>query len=375
MEGQNHQSAYGKSIDVVMKLLDQYILKRFLYSFLFILLMLTAIIALIDFTEKNGQFVKHKLEYKEILDYYYYGYVPFIINFITPISVFVTTVFVTSRLAQRTEIIAVMSSGVSFFRFLAPYLVGATAITLCSFVLTGWILAKANMKRVAFETEYITKFYYNNAQHLHIRMPPDRYFYVEHYRTYNQSGTNVTIETIRDNQLIEKLSAKSIQWLQEEEQWQLQDWIIRKIEGTEERIQYGSTLNVVLNIRPDDFNMNPNLHETLTLPELNTQIEALKSKGADNVHIFLTDKYVRYMSPFAAVVLTFMGVVVSARKTRKGIGLQLAVGFILAFVYIACFLFAKGFAEAKGTHILLTVWMPNIVFSILGIILYRIVPK
>lgn len=375
MEGQNHQSAYGKSIDVVMKLLDQYILKRFLYSFLFILLMLTAIIALIDFTEKNGQFVKHKLEYKEILDYYYYGYVPFIINFITPISVFVTTVFVTSRLAQRTEIIAVMSSGVSFFRFLAPYLVGATAITLCSFVLTGWILAKANMKRVAFETEYITKFYYNNAQHLHIRMPPDRYFYVEHYRTYNQSGTNVTIETIRDNQLIEKLSAKSIQWLQEEEQWQLQDWIIRKIEGTEECIQYGSTLNVVLNIRPDDFNMNPNLHETLTLPELNTQIEALKSKGADNVHIFLTDKYVRYMSPFAAVVLTFMGVVVSARKTRKGIGLQLAVGFILAFVYIACFLFAKGFAEAKGTHILLTVWMPNIVFSILGIILYRIVPK
>ncbi len=358
-----------------MKLLDRYILKKFSYSFLFILLTLTAIITLIDFTEKNGQFVKHKLEYKEILGYYYYGYVPFIINFITPISVFVTTVFVTSRLAQRTEIIAVMSSGVSFLRFLAPYLAGAAAITLCSFVLTGWILAKANMKRVAFETEYITKFYYNNAQHLHIRMPPDRYFYVEHYRTYNQSGTNVTIETIRDNQLIEKLSARSIQWLQEEEQWQLQDWIIRKMEGIEEHIQHGKILNVVLNIRPDDFNMNPNLHETLTLPELNTQIEALKSKGADNVHIFLTDKYVRYMSPFAAVVLTFMGVVVSARKTRKGIGLQLAVGFILAFVYVACFLFAKGFAEAKGTHVLLTVWMPNIVFSILGIILYRLVPK
>jgi lipopolysaccharide export system permease protein len=375
VEGQNPQSAYGKNIGFVMKLLDQYILKKFLYSFLFILLMLTAIITLIDFTEKNGQFVKHRLEYKEILDYYYYGYVPFIINFITPISVFVTTVFVTSRLAQRTEIIAVMSSGVSFLRFLAPYLAGAMAITLCSFALTGWILAKANMKRVAFETEYISKFFYNNAQHLHIRMPPDRYFYVEHYRTYNQLGTNITIETIRNNQLIEKLSAKRIQWLQEEEQWQLQDWMMRTIEGLEERIQHGSTLNVTLNIRPDDFNMNPKLHETLTLPELNIQIEALNNKGADNVHIFLTDKYVRYMSPFSAVILTFMGVVVSARKTRKGIGLQLAVGFILAFVYIACFLFSKGFAEAKGTHILLTVWMPNIVFSILGVILYMLVPK
>ena len=358
-----------------MKLLDQYLLKKFLYSFLFILLMLTAIITLIDFTEKNGQFVKHRLEYKEILDYYYYGYMPFIINFITPISVFVTTVFVTSRLAQRTEIIAIMSSGVSFLRFLAPYLAGAMAITLCSFALTGWILAKANMNRVAFETKYISRFFYSNAQHLHIRMPPDRYFYVEHYRTYNQSGTNVTIETIKNNQLIDKLSAKRIQWLQEAEQWQLQDWMIRTIEGLEEHIQHGSILNVTLNIRPDDFNMNPKLHETLTLPELNIQIEALKNKGADNVHIFLTDKYVRYMSPFSAVILTFMGVVVSARKTRKGIGLQLAVGFILAFVYIACFLFSKGFAEAKGTHILLTVWMPNIVFSILGIILYRLVPK
>ena len=358
-----------------MKLLDRYILKKFLYSFLLVLLMLTTIITLIDFTEKNGQFIKHKLEYQEIIDYYYRGYIPFIINFIAPISVFVTTVFVTSRLAQRTEIIAIMSSGVHFLRFLAPYLAGAMAITLCSFVLTGWVLAKANMRRVAFETEYIDGFFHSRSQHLHIRIAPDRYLYVDRYRTYNHSGTHVTIETVKDNRLLEKLSAKKIKWLQTEEKWRLQDWTLRKIEGLEEHIQLGSTLDTVLNIHPNDFCMNPKLHETLTLPELYAQIETLQSQGADNVHIFLTEKYVRYMSPFAAIVLTFMGVVVSARKTRKGIGLQLAAGFILAFVYIAFFLFSKGIAEAKGTHLLLTVWMPNIVFSVLGIIMYRLTPK
>lgn len=375
MEGKDSQSAHGENIGAIMKLLDRYILKKFLYSFLFVLLMLTAVITLIDFTEKNGQFIKHKLGYKEIIDYYYYGYVPFIINFIMPISVFITTVFVTSRLAQRTEVIAILSSGVSFSRFMTPYLTGAMVITLCSFVLTGWGLAKANMRRVTFETEYMDRFLHNRSQHLHIRIPPDRYFYVEHYRTYNNSGTNVTIEKIHDNQLLEKLSAQKIKWLQKEEKWQLQDWTIRKIEGLEEHIQHGNTLDMILSIHPNDFSMNPKLHEVLTLPELDTQIEVLKSQGAENVRIFLTEKYVRYMSPFAAIILTFMGVVVSARKTRKGIGLQIAVGFILAFVYIACFLFSKGVAEAKGTHLLLTVWMPNIVFSVVGVILYRLIPK
>ncbi len=358
-----------------MKLLDRYILKKFIYSFLCILLMLTIIISLIDSTEKNEQFMKYKLDYREIVAYYCYGYMPFIINFITPISVFIATVFVTSRLAQRTEIVAMMSSGVNFLRFLAPYLAGAVVITLCSFVLTGWVLAKANIRRVNFDMEYMDRIFDNRPQHLHMRVAPERYFYVEHYRSLSHSGTNATIETVKDNQLLEKLSAKKIIWLQEEGKWQLQDWILRKIVGLEEKIQSGDTLDITLDIYPSDLDINPKMHETLTLPELNAQIEALKSKGADNVHIFLVEKYTRYMSPLAAIILTAMGVVVSARKTRRGVGFQIAVGFILAFIYIALLLFSKGVAEAKGTHLLLTVWVPNIVFSVLGVVLYKLLPR
>ena len=246
---------------------------------------------------------------------------------------------------------------------------------LCSFVLTGWVLARANIKRIAFESEYLDGFFHSSTQHLHIRIAPDKYFYVEHYRTHSNSGTNATIETIENNQLLAKLSAKKIRWLPAEEKWQLKDWVLRKIEGSEERIQHGHTLETVLSIHPNDFSINPKLHETLTLPELDIHIEALQSKGADNAHVFLTEKYVRYMSPFATIILTCMGVVVSARKTRRGVGLQLAAGFVLAFVYIAFFLFSKGIAEAKGTSLLLTVWMPNIVFSLLGVGLYRFTPK
>jgi lipopolysaccharide export system permease protein len=357
-----------------MKILDRYILKKFLLSFVFALLMLTVIIALIDFTEKHGYFIRHKLGYREIIDYYY-SYMFLVINFITPITVFITTVFVTSRLAQRTEIIAVLGGGINFLRLLAPYLVGATAITLCSFMLTGWVLPRVNVNRIAFETKYIGSFFRSRSQHIHVRIPPNCYFYAEHFINYSNSGINVTIETIKDNTLVEKLSAKRILWLEDEEKWQLQDWTKRRIEGLQEDVEQGSALNMALNIHPNDFSINPKLHEMLTLPELYSHIELLQQKGAESVHIFLTEKYVRYMSPFAAIILTFMGVVLSARKSRSGLGLQIAVGFILAFVYIGCFLFAKGVAEAKGTNLLLTVWMPNIVFSLLSLVLYRLVPK
>ena len=357
-----------------MKILDRYILRKFLFSFLFVVVTFTLVITLVDFTEKTGIFIRHQLGYREVMAYYG-AYMLFIVNFITPIAVFITIVFVTSRLAQHTEVIASLSGGISFLRLLTPYMVGATIIALGSFSLTGWFLAKANIKRVSFETEYIKGALSSRSRHLHIRTDPTHYLYVEHYRTYSNSGTNVTIETVEDDQLLEKLSAKRITWLESEEKWRLHDWVRRKIEEKEERIEQGATLDMSINLHPKDFSINPRLHETLTLPELSTHIESLKNKGADNVHIFLTEKYVRYMTPFAALILTFIGVVVAARKSRGGMGPQLAAGFILAFTYIACFFFAKGFAENKGTQLLLTVWTPNIIFSFIGIILYRLLPQ
>ena len=357
-----------------MKIWDRYILKQFLLSFVFTLLLIVLVIILLDVTDKNESFIKHQLSYGEIFGYYQ-SFLPFMTNMVMPITVFITTVFVTSRLAQRMEIIAALSGGISFVRLLLPYAIGATLITLGSFLLTGWWLADANKKRVIFETTYIDHPVHSNTRQLHIRLSADTYLYIGHYLSHRGIGTDVTLETIRDHEMVDKLSAERMEWVPETGQWRFRHWLHRRFDGLEEHITQGHMWDKKLNLNPDDFVINPKLHETLTLPQLHTHIQKLKSRGMDNVHIFLTERYVRFMSPFAAIILTFMGVVIAARRSRGGVGLQIAFGFFLALVYIAMFLFARGTAEVKGHHLLLTVWTPNIIFFLISCYLYRWVPK
>ena len=338
------------------------------------LLIIVVVIIFIDFSEKNEDFAKNTLTYQEILGYYL-AFIPFMANFTTPIVVFITTVFVTSRLAQHTEIVAILSGGVSFRRFMVPYFIGAGLIALFSFFLTGWIIADANKKRVAFEIQYIHKPNYDYLKNIHIKIAKNSYLYLESFNNYNNIGLNFSLETIQNNQLIEKLSARKIKWIEEKKRWEVNSWIKRKMNGFQEHITMGSTLDTTLNVLPKDFSSTYKLSETLTIPELNAYIEELKSKGADNIYVFLVEKYVRYMSPFAAVILTFIGLLLSSRKVRGGVGFQIAIGFMLAFVYITLFILSKGTAEVGSSNPLLIVWTPNILFSILGIILYRLTPK
>lgn len=358
----------------MISIIDRYIFKKFLLSFLFTLCLIVFIIMLIDLTEKNDYFIRNNLSFKEIAGYYY-SFLPFMTNMVTPITIFITTVFVNARLTQRTEIVAILSGGISFARFLLPYLVGASLIAIGSFVLTGWILADANKKRVAFEQKYIDGPSNTSNKKLHIKLTDEVYLYIDYYRSYNQTGTDVTLETIRNNQLIEKLSAKSLHWNQESNSWVFKKWINRQIDGKDEYITHGELVEKSLNLRPDDFTINPKLHEMLTITELSKHIQNLKAKGADRISLFLTEQYVRYMSPFASIILTCMSVIVSSRKSRGGMGLQIALGFILALTYIAFFLFSKGAAEIKGTNILLTVWTPNLIFSAITFVLYKLTPK
>ena len=332
--------------------------------------MLSLVIILVDFVNKNEEYIVNKISYADVFSYYA-AFIPFIVNFLTPITIFITAVFVTSKLSQRSEIIACLSSGISFSRFISPYIVGSTIIACLSFTLTGWILPKSNIKKNNFENRLGYAMSNTTSKYIHIRISPQCYLYMESYYPSSKVGFNATLETIINNKLMEKLYAKKVEWLEDKQIWQLKDWSSRKITGLNETISYGEFLDKELYIKPTDLRINPKLYETLTLPELNSQINALKSRESENVRIFLTEKYVRYMAPFVAIILTFIGVVVSARKIRGGTGLQISLGFGLAFVYIAMFLFARGVAEAKGVNLLFTLWTPNILFSIVGFVLYK----
>lgn len=357
-----------------MKILDRYILKKFLFTFFAILLMLSVVIALVDFTNKNETFLRNELSYREIFDYYF-AFLPFIVNFLTPIIVFITIIFVTSRLAQRSEIIAILGSGVNYLRFMRPYLIGAVFISLLSFVLMGWVLAGANKKRIDYEDQLGFSVFFTPCKYLHIRISPDSYLYIEKYRSVAHMGINATIETIMDDKMVEKLYAKYIAWDDEKQVWILRDWTLRKVGEINEQITQGSVLEKDLNINPKDLEMNPRLYETQTLPELHRHIRDLESKQADSIRLFRTERHIRYMSPFASIILTIMGVLVASYKSRRGAGLQISVGIALAFIYIAMFLFTRGYAEAKGSNIFLTIWTPNLLFAAISFAIYKIVPK
>ena len=357
-----------------MKILDRYILKKFLTAFFFVVLILVTIICVIDLTEKNDDFIKHNLGFSEIMGYFL-AFIPYIANFITPITVFIATVFVTSKMAGNTEIIAILSSGVSFRRMMVPYFIGASIIAVLSFVLTGYILPNANKKRVAFEIEYIKKPFRFTERNIHLKVGPESYAYLESYNNDADVGYRFSLETIRDNELEAKITARRIEWDTTNNHWVLRDWEMRRIKEMKELVSSGEKKDTVINLSPRDFGSTYHLQETFTLPELDAYIAELRERGADNIIVYEIEKYIRYMSPFAALVLTFIGLIMSSRKSRGGSGLMIAIGFGLAFVYILFFVFAKSIAEAKAMSPILAVWLPNIVFAFIGLFLYRTVPR
>lgn len=357
-----------------MKILDKLIIKDFLKTYFFVVLMLILIVLVLDFTEKNDAFIRNKVPAKHII-VYLGNYGLYLNNLLTPITVFISVIFITSKMAGRTEIVAILSSGVSFVRMLLPYFIGASLIGIASFLLNGWVLPVATAGVTEFKSRWLeeNKFYTEN--NIHIKVAPDVYAYISRYYTSGNTGYNFTLEQIRDGELVSKLSADRIVWDTAINSWSVKNWRLRELDEWGEKYTVGESLDTLLSITPNDFDLPTNHHETLKLPDLKRQIKVLEERGADNVNYYIIELYVRYMSPFAAIILTFIGVILSSRKTRGGSGFQIALGFLLAFIYIIMFLLSRTFAEAGTAYPMLSVWIPNLAFAMTGLFLYKTVPR
>lgn len=297
------------------------------------------------------------------------------IGLLMPITVFIATVFVTSNMAVRTEIIAILASGVSFKRMMFPYLIGASVIAGSSFYLNSYVIPYANKFRINFELSYLKSPFSNKERHIHFKVAQNNYIYMERYNVNTDEGRNVTLEKIVGNSLVKKLSANKIKWNPDSARWTFIDYNIRTFEEMEEKIEKGKSLDSLINMSPADFGNKDRYYETLTLDELKDYISLQQSREADDVAIYLIEKYIRYMSPFSVLILTFIGIIVSARKSRGGTGFQIALGFLIAFLYIIVFIFSRAIAEAGSIHPILAVWVPNIGFSMVGAFLYFTVPR
>lgn len=357
-----------------MKLLDKLIIKDFLKTYFFVVMMLILVVLVLDFTEKNDKFIRNQVPAKEII-IYLGNYGLYLNNLLTPITVFIAVIFITSRMAGRTEIIAILSSGTSFVRMLVPYFIAASMIGAASFLLNGWVLPGATAGVTEFKSQWLDEDKFFTQSNIHIKVAPDAYAYISRYYTTGNTGYNFTLEQIRDGQLLAKLSGDRIVWDTAINSWSVKNWKLRVLKEDGEDYTTGESLDTLLSITPNDFDLPTNHHETLKLPDLTRQIQILEDRGADNVNFYIIERYVRYMSPFAAIILTFIGVIVSSRKTRGGSGFQIALGFLLAFVYIIMFLLSRTFAEAGTSQPLLAIWIPNIVFAITGLALYKTVPR
>ena len=378
-----------------MKLLDKYILKQFLSTFFFVVLILLAVICVIDMTDKMDKFAKAQLTSLQIFGYYM-NFLPWIGSLITPITIFIATVYVCARMAGRSEVIAILSSGVSFKRMLAPFFIGAIVVAMISFALTGWIIPNSNKVRLAFEVQFLKSKFYFDKRNIHIQVAPDIYLYMQSYNNSSNVGYQFSIERFENKRLVEKLTANRIEWDTTKLKWTLHEYKIKRIDRifettsnpetipgfettksaiTRDSLITGARMDTSLVINPKEFESDYRKFDGMTITELEEYIKTLKSRGSTGVEAYEVELYTRYTSPFTIFILVFMGVIVSSRKSRGGTGLQIALGFALSFVFILFFTLFRTFAEAGSTPPQISVWIPNIMFAVISLFMYKYVPR
>ena len=357
-----------------MKKIDIYILKKLLTTFVFVVTILIVIICVIDFTDKNDNFIRYQVSTDMILQYYL-SFAPYFASLLTPITAFIATVLVTSKMAAQTELIAILSSGVSFRRLMRPFFVAAFLIAGVSFYLNGYVIPDGNKFRVEFEMNYIKKPYHNLDRNIHIKIGSNDYVYMDRYNNTREIGYTITLESFDGYEMSQKITARRILWDSLHQNWELSDWQRRLILEDREVVDSGEELDTLLSMSPKDFENQAKLETTLTMSELQEHIDLQLSRGADDVHIYRIERYIRYMQPFTVLILCFIALIVSARKSRRGTGFQIALGFLIAFAFVILFVFAQAIAATDLMHPLLAIWIPNIFFSAVGVLMYHTIPR
>jgi lipopolysaccharide export system permease protein len=358
-----------------IKLIDRYILGKFFTTFVYVALVTNAVICVIDYGEKSENFLKHKLPAWFVVRHYYFNLIPSYTNMLSPIFVFITSIFVTARLAARTEIVAILASGVSFMRLLAPYTVGAVILGLVAFASTGWLVPRASRTHIAFENEFIRDREFYDKRNVHFKIAPGTFAYFESYDNWHNTGFVFTLETLEGNRMTAKLAADQIKWDSLKQKWHIDRYKVHHFDGDRERIEEGYGLDTTLALKPKDFASTHRLHETLTLPQLDEYIKEQTERGNTALGIYLVEKYERYAYPWAMIILTFMGVIVTARKSRQGTGFQVAVGIALAFLFITLVRIFRSVGQAGTIEPMVAAWMPTVMFAGVALLLYKTVPR
>jgi len=360
----------------VLKKLDFYILKKFLGTFFFALTLILSISVVFDIAEKIDDFLDNEVTLKMIVFDYYFNFIPYFAYLFTPLFVFISVIFFTSKMAYQSEIIAILSNGVSFRRLMIPYLLGAVVISAFSFVLGSYIIPPANKTRLDFENKYIKNRRETGMNNIHMQIEPGVFIYVWRYSSLRDVADDFSLEKFEGKDLVMKISAKEAVYNADSAFWTLKRFVRRDYINPElQIITEGDKLDTILNMAPADFKEERNFFETMNNNELTKFINEQLQRGIGNVEEFLIEKQRRIASPFSAFILSIMGVSLASRKVRGGMGLHIGIGIALSFGYILFMTISTTFAVNGNAPPWLAVWIPNFVFIAVAGYLYYKAPK
>ena len=357
--------------DFGIKKLDRYIIKKFLTTFFFAILILAVISCVIDYSEKVDNIVSKKAPLLVVLTYYR-NFVPHITALLFPLFIFIATIFFTSKLAYKSEVIAMLSSGVSFQRFLRPYVIGGGFLCVISLLANHWVIPVADKQRVAFEDKYINDaMYIYPGENVHLAISKDTYIYIQSFNFANVTGSHFTAEKMKGTHLAEKLMAEQINYDSVKKIWHLHNVVIRKNDTLKESLAMVPEMDMKYPFVPQDINNNEAQKEGLTTPQLNQYIATELLRGRENLSSFMVELHRRTAQPFAGLILTIIGACIASRKIRGGSGFHLALGIAISAVYIMLMQLSTTFATKSSLSPFIAVWIPNVIFAGVAYFLYR----
>ncbi len=362
----------------LMKRMDWYIIKKFIGTYIYAIVLIISIAIVFDINENLAKFSEYNAPLKAIVFDYYVNFVPFYANLFSPLFVFIAVIFFTSKLAGNSEIIAMLASGMSFRRLLRPYMVSCVLISLVTFYLGSYVIPHGTVIRQNFETLYKNKKRNTSAENVQLQVGPGVIAYIQYYDNRHKSGYGFCLDKFENKKLVSHLSATEIQYdtiSDSKFHWHITNWKERRLRGLKEQITQGARKDTVIMMEPTDLVYSKGQQETFTSPELREYISKQQSRGSGNVIQYEVEYHKRIATSFASFILTIIGASLSSRKRKGGMGLYLGLGLVLSFTYIMLQTISSTFAINTGFHPMLAAWIPNITFAIVAYFCYRQAPN
>lgn len=362
----------------VLSRLDRYLMKKFIGTYIFSIILIISVAIVFDFNENLAKFSTYGAPWKAIIFDYYANFVPYFANLFSPLFVFISVIFFTSKLAGNSEIIAMLAAGVSFKQLLKPYIFSAALIAVVNFYLGSYVIPHGTVVRQNFEAKYKNNKRVTSASNVQLMVGPGTIAYIQQYDNNSKTGYGFSLDKFENKKLVSHMTASTIRYDSISEaryHWKAMNYKIRTLKGLREEIQSGDVIDTLIQMEPMDLVFSSGQQETLTSSELRQYITKQTERGSSNVVQYEVEYHKRIATSFASFILTIIGVSLSSRKRKGGMGLYLGIGLALSFSYILLQTISATFAINADTPPIIAAWMPNVLYLIIAYYCYRQAPN